>query len=176
MTDMAWYDWITAFRDFAAIQKSLAQVQSQLTQMQLQLSLMLPYVDGKRPATKVRIDTGRVQFLNKKGRLIMSGSANVSTDHDLRVPLKWTDDVGAVSAPAAAGTTATSDNPAVATVEVAPDDLSIVVRSVADGSCNVTVTNGAMTDSIAINVVDPQASVLDVDATDAVMIPKGTAA
>ncbi len=165
---MAWYDWIQAFRDLSAIQNSLNSQNDLLTRI-------LTFVDGRRLPTHVRIDYGRSQLLDKKGKLIMSGSVTVTTDHDARVPLVWKDEVGAVSAPTS-GTTATSDNPAVATVDVAADDLSIVVRSVADGTCNVAVANGTLSDTIVIIVTDPAATILDVDATDAVLIAKGTPA
>ena len=165
---MAWYDFITIFNDLAALQRSINSLNGKLDKI-------LTFVDGKRPATRVRIDVDASKLLDKKGHLIMSGAITLTTDHDERVPLKWADDVGAVSAPTS-GTTATSDNPAIATVDVAADDLSIVVRSVAVGSCNVAVANGPMSDSIVVNVTAPAATVLDVDATDAVLIPKGTAA
>lgn len=179
---MAWYDWITAFKDFAAIQRQLTAIQAQLAAIQAQgsaqlkaeLDQILAFVDGRRPATRVRIDTGRASILDKKGKLLMSGTVTVTTDHDAKVPLVWKDDVGGISAPAAAGTTATSDNPAVATADVGSDDLEIFVRSVAAGSANITVTNGALTDTIAVVVTAPQATSLDVDATDAVLVPKGT--
>ena len=164
---MAWYDFITINKDFAAVHTSHTAIKKELDQI-------LSYVDGKRPATRVRIDADASQLLNKKGKIVMSGTVTVTTDHDAKVPLVWKDDVGGVSAPAAAGTTATSDNAAVATADVGSDDLEIFVRSVAAGSANITVTNGALTDTIAVVVVEPQATSLDVDATDAVLVPKGT--
>jgi hypothetical protein len=164
---MAWYDFLTIYKDFAAVQTQLAAIKKEL-------DLILSYVDGKRPATRVRIDADASQLLDKKGHLLMSGTATLTTDHDLKVPLIWKDDVGSVSAPAAAGTTAVSDTPAVATADVGSDDLEIFIRSVAVGTCNVTVTNGALTDTIAVVVTEPQATSLDVDATDAVLVPKGT--
>jgi hypothetical protein len=165
---MSWLDWLQASRRFDAIDAQGASNSDQLARI-------LTFVSGNRPATHVRMNTQRSQLLNKKGSLKMSGSANVTTDHDLRVPLVWKDDVGSVSAPTS-GTSATSDNAAVATVDVAADDLSVVVRSVAIGTCNISVTNGPMNDTIVVNVTDPAATILDVDATDAVLITKGAPA
>jgi hypothetical protein len=164
---MAWLDFLIVYRDFAS-------VQAQLTAIKKELDQILSFVDGKRPATRVRIDVDASQLLDKKGKLLMSGTATVSTDHDLKVPLKWTDDVGGVSAPAASGTTATSDTPTVATADVGSDDLEIFVRSLAVGTAIITVTNGSLTDTISVVVTEPQATALDVDATDAVLVAKGS--
>lgn len=106
----------------------------------------------------------------------MAGSVSFTDDHDLRVPLKWADDVGAVH-PILTGTTVASDNVAVvASGDVAADGTSVVLRSAGDGTCNVTVTNGHLTDTIAVTVGVPVATSLDVDAADATPVAKGTAA
>lgn len=106
----------------------------------------------------------------------MSGSVSFTNDHDLRVPLKWSDDAGAVH-PLLTGTTVASDNPAVVSGgDVAADGTSVVLRSAGDGTCNITITNGALSDTIAVTVGDPVPSNLVADAADAAPVTKGTAA
>jgi hypothetical protein len=172
---MAWYDFLSIATRLAAMQAQLAALQTQMSAVASKQDAAAAFMEGKRKPKQLRIAFEQTQYLNKQGVLTMSGNANVTTDHDLRVPLMWEDDAGVVSAPTS-GTTAVSDTPAVCTVDVAADDMSIVVRSVAAGSANVTVSNGTMTDTIAVTVAAPSASVLDIDAADATMIPKGTAA
>lgn len=158
---MGWWNWSGA---------------NQLNRIEAKLDALLRFVEGKRPAKSVRLATERLAILTKQGELIMSGSVNVTTDHDERVPLVWKDDVGVVSAPTTGTTAASSDPSIVASVDVAADDQSIVLRTAGAGQCTVTVTNGSMTDTITVNVAAPQASSLSIDATDATMVAKGTAA
>lgn len=170
------FEWIQAFRDFAQLAAAIKVCDAKLNALLVEVDALRAFVAGERSPTMLRLDAERSLLLDKQGRVIMSGTVNITTDHDARVPLQWKDDVGTVSAPDAANTVATSDNTAVATVDVAADDASVVVRSVADGTCNVTVTNGSLTDTIVVNVTDPSATSLNVDAADAVLVAKGTPA
>lgn len=125
-------------------------------------------------ATRLQIDAPRL--ITKGGAEAMSGSVNCTKDHDLRVPLKWSDDAGVVSGPTS-GTTGTSSDPTViSSVDVAADDQSIVLRTAGDGTCTVTVKNGTLTDSITVTVTDPVATQLDVDASTATQVAKGAPA
>lgn len=134
------------------------------------LAALAPYV--KYP-TRLTIDVPR---LIQKGGKVMPGSVNCTRDHDMRIPLKWSDDVGVVAAPATGTTAVASDTTVITAIDVAADDGSIVLRTGADGTCTVTVTNGTMTDSITVTVSEPVASVLNVDAADATQVAKGAAA
>lgn len=200
---MAWLDTLTTNRDLALVIAKVTSLDTKVTGIATQLNrieaevkaiqpggdnslilsliatvnAMQAWMEGRRPAKKLSIDTEHVQLLNKQGVLLMSGSVTVTTDHDERIPLIWTDETGVVSAPAAAGTTATSDDAAViSSVDVAGDDMSIVCRTAGVGTCNVTVTNGPMKDTVQVVVVEPTATTVSIDATDATMVPKGTAA
>jgi hypothetical protein len=115
--------------------------------------------------------------ISKHGGKAMPGSVSVTNDHDVRVPLKWNDDVGPIAHPPTSGTTVASDNPAViARGDVAPDGMSVVLRTAGDGTCNVTVKNGALSDTISVTVGEPVPSALAADPAGAVSVPKGTAA
>ncbi len=106
----------------------------------------------------------------------MPGAVNCTRDHDMRIPLKWEDDAGIVAAPTS-GTAAQSDNPdVISQVDVAADDMSIVLRTNGDGMCRVTVTNGSMQDTIDVTVSEPTASIVEIDASSATQVAKGTAA
>lgn len=115
-------------------------------------------------------------LLSKRGIQTMSGTVTFTDDHDLRVPLKWADDIGAVH-PFLTGTVVTSDNVAVVSGgDVSADGTSVVLRSVGDGTANVTITNGDMHDTIVVTIGVPVALSLTADAADATPVPKGTAA
>lgn len=173
---MAWYDFPNIFSRLIGIDRRLAAMKCEMDAQAILLGKVAAAILGNRQPTGLHIAFEQTQLLNKQGVLVMSGSISCTDDHDMRVPLVWTDDVGKVAAPAAAGTTAVSDTPATCTVDVAPDDASIVVRTVADGTASITVTNGTLTDTITVTVGPPTASALAVDAADAVQIVKGTAA
>jgi len=113
--------------------------------------------------------------LSKQG-VAMAGSVSFTDDHDLRIPLKWADDVGAVH-PLLTGTVITSSDPAVISGgDVSADGTSIVLRSAGDGTCDVTVSNGALHDTITVTVGAPVASSLVVDAADATPVARGASA
>jgi hypothetical protein len=157
-------DW-SLYQHLKTIEASLARVEKAVAAL-----------SAKRSATRLSFDTDHVQLLNKKGVLIMSGTINCTDDHDLRVPLVWKDDAGKVAAPTS-GTVASTDNATVVSaVDVAADDMSVVLRTAGDGMCNITVANGPMTDTIQVVVGPPTATILEVDAVDAVQVVKGTPA
>ena len=101
----------------------------------------------------------------------MPGSITLPDDQEVTVPLKFADAIGAVHAPATGGT-ASSDNTAVATVTVAADDQSVLIVSVADGTCNVTYTNGSLSDTLAVTVAAPTPTSVALDVADAVFSAK----
>ncbi len=110
------------------------------------------------------------------GEVIMPGSITVTDDHDEKVPLLWTDDAGTVH-PDTSGTTVTSDNAAVISGgDVASDGTYVLLRTAGDGTCNVTVTNGALTDTISVTVGAPVATAVALNAANATQVPKGTPA
>jgi hypothetical protein len=101
----------------------------------------------------------------------------VTDDHDVRVPLLWSDDVGPIAHPPTSGTTVTSDNAAVISGgDVAADGTSVVLRTAGDGTANVTVTNGALSSVLEVTVGAPVPTALVADAADAKPVPKGTPA
>lgn len=107
----------------------------------------------------------------------MPGTITVSDDHDVRVSLKWSDDVGVIGHPPTTGTTVTSDNAAVVSGgDVAADDMSVVLRTAGDGTCNVTVSNGTLKDTIQVIVSEATPTSLQVDPSSATPVAKGTAA
>jgi hypothetical protein len=75
--------------------------------------------------------------------------------------------------PASGNTQASSSNlKVVPEVDVADDDLSIVVRVAALGSSFVTVSNGGITNIIQVIVENPIATSLYIDAAHAKALPK----
>jgi len=115
------------------------------------------------------------QYVNKAtGEASMSGSITVTDDHDLKVPLQWSDDVGPVH-PDTTGTTVTSDNTAViSSGDVASDGSYVILRTAGDGTATVTVANGTLSDTLAVTVGAPVATSLAIDAADATPVAKGT--
>ena len=135
------------------------------------------FVEGNRAPKTLRMNWPGAQIVDRNtGRVLMSGTVNCTSDHDVKIPLVWKDDMGVVSAPTA-GTTATSDTAAViSTVDVAADDMSITCRVAGAGTATVTVTNGTMSDTVSVVVSNPQATDLTIDSTDATMVPHGAPA
>jgi hypothetical protein len=84
----------------------------------------------------------------------MSSPLTLPDDQKANVPLIFKDAIGVVHAPPSGGSVV-SDNEAVATASVAADDASVDIVSVADGTCNVTYTNGSVSDTIAVTVATP---------------------
>lgn len=73
------------------------------------------------------------------------------------IPLLFTNQVGLpIAAPA--GGSASIDNTAIATAALSADGSSITVTPIADGTANLTYTNGALSATLAISVVIPQPS------------------
>jgi hypothetical protein len=73
------------------------------------------------------------------------------------IPLLFTNQVGLpIAAPA--GGSVSVDNTAVATAALTADGSSITATPVADGTANLSYTNGALSATLAINVVTPAAS------------------
>jgi len=117
------------------------------------------------------------RIVNKHTGVEMAQPLIITDDHDVRVPLKWSDDVGVIGHPPLTGTVVTSDNPAVISGgDVAADGMSVVLRTVDDGTCNVTVTNGSLSDTIPVTVAAPTPTSLVADSADAVPVAKGTPA
>lgn len=184
---MAWW-WMNTTPQLNRIEAGIIQLEAAVNRLVVSgvpgndaqtlalLNQILTFLEGRRAPTQLSIGVGRMQLISKKGKLIMSGSVTVANDVDLRIPLDWADAAGPVAAPPS-GTTGTSDNAAVvATVDVAANDTSIVCRIVGDGVATITVTNGALTDTVQITVTEPAPTSLVVDAADATPVPKGTAA
>jgi len=116
------------------------------------------------------------QWINKRTNA-MTSTLSITDDHDVRVPLKWSDDVGPIAHPPLTGTVVSSDTPAVISGgDVAADAMSVVLRTVGDGTANVTISNGALSTIIAVTVGAPVPSSLEADTVDAVPVPKGTPA
>lgn len=146
------------------------------------LFMQLQRVEGKvdralaytHPPTRVTIDVPRL--ITKEGRITMSGAVSCTKDHDLRVPLKWSDDAGTVAAPTTGTTAESSDTNVISSVDVAEDDGSIVLRTANDGTATVTVKNGSMSDTISVTVSEPTASAVQADASSATQVAKGAAA
>ena len=137
-------------------------------------NLLLWRFGRHRKPTRLAFDIP--MLIRKKGKHVMPGSVTVTNDFDLRIPLKRTDAAGPVH-PDTSGTMASSDNVAViSSVDVAADGTSVVLRTAGDGTCNITVSNGALTDTIAVTVSDPAPTSVAIDAADAVPVAKGTAA
>ena len=101
----------------------------------------------------------------------MPGSITLPDDQEVVLPLIFKDAIGAVHAPASGGSVS-SDNTAVATVTLAADDQSITVVSVADGTCNVTYTNGSLSDTLAVTVAAPTPTSVSIDTSNPVFEPK----
>ena len=102
----------------------------------------------------------------------MSGIANVTSNYDLQIPLVWTDATGVAIPPASGNTQASSSNLAVVPeIDIADDDLSIVVHVAALGSSFVTVSNGGITNIIQVIVENPIATSLYI-AAHAIALPK----
>jgi hypothetical protein len=112
--------------------------------------------------------------VNKATGATMPGAVTFTDDHDEKIPLLWTDDAGTVH-PDTTGTVVTSDNVAVISKgDVASDGTYVILRSAGDGTCNITITNGALTDTIAVTVGVPTPTTLAIDAAHATQVPKGT--
>lgn len=73
------------------------------------------------------------------------------------IPLLFTNQVGLpIAVPAGGGVSI--DNAAVATAALSADGSSITVAPVADGTANLTYTNGTLSAALSIGVVTPAAS------------------
>ena len=130
-------------------------------------------MDRGTTPTALTIDVANQQILAKDGTLIMSGIATVTSNYNLRIPLIWQDSTGVAIPPASGNTQASSSNlEVVPEIDIADDDLSIVVRVAALGSSFVTVSNGGITNIIQVIVENPIATELYIDAAHAVMLPK----
>jgi hypothetical protein len=107
----------------------------------------------------------------------MASPLSVNDDMDVRVPLKWADAAGAIGHPPTTGISVTSDNVAVISKgDVSADGLSVVLRTAGDGSCNVAIAWGTLSDSIPVTVAVPVPTSLAADVADAVPVTKGAAA
>lgn len=115
--------------------------------------------------------------INKLTGATMPGTVTITDDHDVRIGLKWSDDVGPIGHPPTTGTTVTSDNTAVISGgEASADDTSVVLHTAGDGTCNVTVSNGSLKDTIQVVVSAATPTELQVDPTTATPVAKGTTA
>jgi hypothetical protein len=132
-------------------QENFNQILNQINQLQIaindtnyQVGRILSALDKGQTPNALTIDVTNQQILAKDGTLIMSGIANVTSNYNLRIPLIWKDSTGVAIPPASGNTQASSSNlKVVPEVDVADDDLSIVVHVAALGSSFVTVSNGA---------------------------------
>lgn len=102
----------------------------------------------------------------------MAGTVTMTDDHVAHIPVKWTDDVGAVHAPSDA--MAVSSDTAVATVALSSDMNDVDVTPVADGTVTVTVssTSRNLSDMATVTIGAPAASAVMVDAADVTFTPK----
>ena len=161
-------------------QQNLNQITTQLNQLQTQLNSLsydvgriLSALNRGTTPTALTIDVANQEIIAKDGTLIMSGIANVTSNYDLRIPLIWQDATGVAVPPASGNTQASSSNLLVVPeIDIADDDLSIVVHVAALGSSFVTVSNGGITNIIQVIVENPIATSLYIDAAHAVALPK----
>ena len=156
-------------------QENFNQVLNQINQLQIAVSdlsynvgRILSALNRGTTPTALTIDVVNQQILAKDGTLIMSGIANVTSNYNLRIPLIWQDASGVAIPPASGNTQASSSNlKVVPEVDVAADDMSIVVHVAALGSSFVTVSNGGITNIIQVIVENPIATSLYIDAAHA---------
>jgi hypothetical protein len=141
------------------------------------LSALVRIEQDLAPRSPTKLKFGVPHWVSKVGGVVtMAGSTTVTDDHDLEVPLIWSDDVGPVH-PDTTGTTVTSDNTAVISAgDVSADGSHVILRTAGDGVANVTVTNGTLTDTIAVTVGTPVPNKVALDVAHAVPVAKGTAA
>ena len=161
-------------------QENFNQILNQINQLHLavsdldyQVGRVLSALDRGDTPTSLTIDVVNQQILAKDGTLIMSGIATVTSNYNLRIPLIWQDATGVAIPPASGNTQASSSNlKVVPEVDVADDDLSIVVRVAALGSSFITVSNSGITNIIQVVVQNPIATNLYIDAAHAIALPK----
>ena len=161
-------------------QKNLDEIEFAINQLQIsvndlsyQVGRILGALNRGETPTALTIGVDNQQILAKDGTLIMSGIATITSNYNLRIPLIWQDATGVAIPPASGNTQASSSNlKVVPEVDVAEDDLSIVVRVAALGSSFVTVSNGGITNNIQVIVENPIATNLYIDAAHAIALPK----
>ena len=131
-------------QNFDQIETAINQLQISVNNLSYDVGRILSALNRGNTPTALTIDVANQQILAKDGTLIMSGIATVTSNYNLRIPLIWQDSTGVAIPPASGNTQASSSNlKVVPEVDVADDDLSIVVRVAALGSSSVTVSNGA---------------------------------
>ncbi|HVH77171.1 MAG TPA: hypothetical protein VM755_19825 [Stellaceae bacterium] len=138
-----------------------------LNRIEAKLDRVLALLGDRAPAS---VRFGIARFTTKGGQSV-SGSLNFADDDVATVPLVFKDQNGVVHAPPTGGTAA-SDNSAVATAALSADGGSVVITPVADGSCNVSYSNGALSDSISVTVSPPAPTSVALDAADATFAAK----
>ena len=155
------------------ITSAINQLQTPLNELSYHVGRILSALNRGTTPTALTIDVANQQILAKDGTLIMSGIATVTSNYDLRIPLIWQDATGVAIPPASGNTQASSSNLLVVPeIDIAEDDLSIVVHVAALGSSFVTVSNGGITNIIQVIVENPIATSLYIDAAHAVALPK----
>ena len=120
-----------------------------------------------RPA--VHVDFG-VPVLVMEG-VVMVASLNVPSDASAKVPLIFKDDAHLQRPAPAAGGSVSSNNPAIATAAVPPDNASVVVSAVTVGECDISYSNGAMSAQLHVVVVTPVATEVEFDPMAATFAP-----
>ena len=126
--------------------RQINQLQISVNNLSYQVGRVLSALNRGTTPTALTIDVANQEIIAKDGTLIMSGIATVTSNYNLRIPLIWQDATGVALPPASGNTQASSSNlKVVPEVDVADDDMSIVVRVAALGSSFVTVSNGGVT-------------------------------
>lgn len=127
---------------------------------------------GVAPGVPTKVQICVTSYSPLHGGPTMAGTITMTDDHIAHTPVKWTDDVGTVHAPADAAVM--SSDTAVATVAFNADMTDIDTTPVADGSCTVTVSSASLslTDTVTVNVGAPTASAVVVDAADTTFTPR----
>jgi hypothetical protein len=127
---------------------------------------------GVTPGLAKKVEICVTSFSPLHGGPIVAGTISLTNDHVAHTPVKWSDDVGSVPAPADA--MVVSSDTTVATVAFNADMTDVDTTPVADGTCTITVSSASLslTDMATVNVIDPTASSVDVDAADTTFTPK----
>lgn len=113
----------------------------------------------------------------------MAGTVTVPQNQDLRVFLKWANPDGPVFPSPGKTTCASSDAAVCSGADVAADDTSIVIRTVAEGMCTITVDSSrppsmsgftvVLQDFITVIVTEPTPTHLIIDPESAMLVTKG---
>ena len=136
--------------NFNQIESAINQLQISINDLSYQVGRVLSALNKGQAPNALTIDVPNQQIITKQGDLVMSGIAMVTSNYNLRIALIWKDAIGVAMPPASGNTQASSSNLSVVPeVDVADDDLSIVVRVAALGSSFITVSNGGITNIIA---------------------------